>query len=265
MILSSNYQSLILYNLEPVKLFKTIILNKSLLSAKLNSLKNSDQQKPLFLKHKTIGSNDSDEQFTCLIQIDHKTIATGSFDQTIKLWDIYRSNVIKTLEGHTSTVSDLLLFRSNLVSCCLLFILVWDLKAESVKSIRKIKVKDPLHELKQINKNLFLAISQREIIIFNQNYEKVKSLKEQRQCKVVTSPSFIIYQTPMEAIKILHMIEISKPMNLFEEYIESTCCVLLNTNTIVLSTIKFEVILGSIDNSQIKDRIKSTSKYQKLF
>ncbi|GAO13089.1 uncharacterized protein UV8b_03467 [Ustilaginoidea virens] len=52
---------------------------------------------------------------TCL-QFDHNILATGSYDTTIKIWDIETGEVIRTLRGHTSTVRTLQFDDSKLIS-----------------------------------------------------------------------------------------------------------------------------------------------------
>jgi F-box/WD-40 domain protein MET30 len=52
---------------------------------------------------------------TCL-QFDHNVLATGSYDTTIKIWNIETGEVIRTLRGHTSTVRCLQFDDSKLIS-----------------------------------------------------------------------------------------------------------------------------------------------------
>ncbi|KAH9887427.1 WD40 repeat-like protein [Xylariomycetidae sp. FL2044] len=52
---------------------------------------------------------------TCL-QFDENTLATGSYDSTIKLWDIKKGEVIRTLTGHTMGIRALQFDRRMLVS-----------------------------------------------------------------------------------------------------------------------------------------------------
>ncbi|GAB0135319.1 E3 ubiquitin ligase complex SCF subunit scon-2 [Epichloe bromicola] len=52
---------------------------------------------------------------TCL-QFDHNILATGSYDTTIKVWNIETGEVIRTLRGHTSTVRTLQFDDSKLIS-----------------------------------------------------------------------------------------------------------------------------------------------------
>ncbi|KAF5129801.1 uncharacterized protein G6M90_00g017440 [Metarhizium brunneum] len=52
---------------------------------------------------------------TCL-QFDHNILATGSYDTTIKIWNIETGEVIRTLRGHTSTVRCLQFDDSKLIS-----------------------------------------------------------------------------------------------------------------------------------------------------
>ncbi|KAG6019289.1 hypothetical protein E4U41_003309 [Claviceps citrina] len=52
---------------------------------------------------------------TCL-QFDHNILATGSYDTSIKIWNIETGEVIRTLRGHTSTVRTLQFDDSKLIS-----------------------------------------------------------------------------------------------------------------------------------------------------
>ena len=57
-----------------------------------------------FTKSRTLNINHSDH-VVCLAIINENTIATGSHDNTIKIWDIYTGEEIKTLKGHTDDVN----------------------------------------------------------------------------------------------------------------------------------------------------------------
>lgn len=52
---------------------------------------------------------------TCL-QFDHNIIATGSYDATIKIWNIETGEVLRTLHGHTSGIRTLQFDESKLIS-----------------------------------------------------------------------------------------------------------------------------------------------------
>ena len=52
---------------------------------------------------------------TCL-QFDHNILATGSYDTTIKIWNIETGEVLQTLRGHTATVRTLQFDESKLIS-----------------------------------------------------------------------------------------------------------------------------------------------------
>jgi F-box/WD-40 domain protein MET30 len=52
---------------------------------------------------------------TCL-QFDHNMLATGSYDSTIKIWDIETGEVLRTLRGHTLGVRTLQFDGSKLIS-----------------------------------------------------------------------------------------------------------------------------------------------------
>ncbi|KZZ95845.1 sulfur controller-2 [Moelleriella libera RCEF 2490] len=52
---------------------------------------------------------------TCL-QFDHNILATGSYDTTIKIWNVETGEVLRTLRGHTGTVRTLQFDDSKLIS-----------------------------------------------------------------------------------------------------------------------------------------------------
>ena len=70
------------------------------------------------------------------LQFDENILATGSYDSTIKIWDIETGKEIRTLHGHTSGVRSLQFDNSKLISGSLDTTLkVWDWhKGECVKT-----------------------------------------------------------------------------------------------------------------------------------
>ena len=53
-----------------------------------------------------------------LCQIDNDHFASGSFDYTIKIWNIFNSECLETLKGHSMNVIDIIKFDDNtLISC----------------------------------------------------------------------------------------------------------------------------------------------------
>jgi serine/threonine protein kinase len=62
------------------------------------------KQFELYRSIKTINGH-SDWVFTVAFSPDGEMLASGSFDNTIKLWEIKTGNLIKTLEGHTYWVN----------------------------------------------------------------------------------------------------------------------------------------------------------------
>ncbi|KAK1249768.1 hypothetical protein MKX08_009771 [Trichoderma sp. CBMAI-0020] len=52
---------------------------------------------------------------TCL-QFDHNILATGSYDTTIKIWNVETGECIRTLRGHTSTIRTLQFDEGKLIS-----------------------------------------------------------------------------------------------------------------------------------------------------
>ena len=57
-----------------------------------------------FTKNRELRISHSD-YVVCLVVINETTIATGSYDNTIKIWDLYTDKEIKTLKGHTDNVN----------------------------------------------------------------------------------------------------------------------------------------------------------------
>ena len=49
----------------------------------------------------------------CLCALPNKTLASGSYDTTIKIWDIEERTLISTLFGHTNRVSALCYVREG--------------------------------------------------------------------------------------------------------------------------------------------------------
>ncbi len=49
-----------------------------------------------------------DDAVWCLILLNDGTLASGSFDRTIKIWDTITGQEIKTLSGHTGYVYSLI-------------------------------------------------------------------------------------------------------------------------------------------------------------
>ena len=55
------------------------------------------------VEEKTLkGHSDS---INCLVKMNVNTIASASYDKTIKIWDIITGNCLKTLEGHSELVN----------------------------------------------------------------------------------------------------------------------------------------------------------------
>ncbi len=46
-----------------------------------------------------------DDRVTCLVKLNEKQIATGSWDKTIKVWNLDDGSCAKTLEGHKNAVT----------------------------------------------------------------------------------------------------------------------------------------------------------------
>jgi WD40 repeat protein len=52
-------------------------------------------------------------RINCLIQLSNGKIASGSQDNTIKIWDIEKKEAIYTLKGHTSIIWDIRELEGN--------------------------------------------------------------------------------------------------------------------------------------------------------
>ena len=53
-----------------------------------------------------------------LCQINDKYFASGSFDRTIKIWDLENKNSIQTLVGHESNVINVIKYDENILISC---------------------------------------------------------------------------------------------------------------------------------------------------
>ena len=52
-----------------------------------------------------------------LVKINENTIASASWDETIKIWDIITGNCLKTLEGHSGWVNFLVKINGHNCKC----------------------------------------------------------------------------------------------------------------------------------------------------
>ena len=86
-----------------MKLFKNLILSVILL---LNISLNSIQTQSLnFTKQKVLNGHSS--TVDSLIKLNDNEIATGSFDSTVKIWDLKDDRVQYTLSGHSTAIYSL--------------------------------------------------------------------------------------------------------------------------------------------------------------
>ena len=51
-------------------------------------------------------------------QVDDNHFASGSFDKTIKIWDINTLENVQTLEGHENTVICIIKLKDNRLTLC---------------------------------------------------------------------------------------------------------------------------------------------------
>ena len=77
------------------------------------------------------------DKVTALIQLDSGSIATGSYDTTIRIWDLERLSCIKIIQG-LGKIFALLEFEENmLLSSSENIICLWDLKSDKNECIHK--------------------------------------------------------------------------------------------------------------------------------
>jgi WD40 repeat protein len=261
MYLSENYQTLIFNNIEAKQLTNNIH-NKSLLVSMISYIKRSEAQKPPFAKQKIIGFH---EGVSKLLQIDYKTLATVS-GKKIKLWDIYRCNLLTQLLGHCREITSLIYFNNRLISgsydCALI---VWNLSEKLGTIYKLIKFDNSLISLKILkNKKLFITHSGTECVIYNNDYEKVKSINISLK-SILTTGQFIIWQL-LDNIKIYNFTENSTAIDLLDKPVELVCDpILFDNETIVVVTIENDITLCKINGYQRQLKVKKSYSFiQKL-
>ena len=87
----------------------------------------------------------------CLIKLNSNEIISGSFDKTIKIWNLKEEKCIKTLEGHTDGINNLIKLNSNEIASCSndKTIKIWNLK--NSKLIKTINYSSPIYCLLKLN------------------------------------------------------------------------------------------------------------------
>lgn len=75
----------------------------------------------------------------CYIIINEDIIATGSFDKTIKLWNLSKSEPILTFIGHTGTIYKILQINDDYIASCSedKTIRIWNMNGLCVKTLRE--------------------------------------------------------------------------------------------------------------------------------
>ena len=48
-----------------------------------------------------------------MCQVDKRHFASGSFDQTIKIWEIYTWKCVQTLKGHTGNIIEIIKLKKE--------------------------------------------------------------------------------------------------------------------------------------------------------
>ena len=66
---------------------------------------------------------------SCLLKLSKTIIVSGSYDISIKIWDVITGNCLKTLEGHVSSVLRLLKINEGQFLSCCYCIKLWDSKS----------------------------------------------------------------------------------------------------------------------------------------
>ena len=62
--------------------------------------------------------NEHQHSVRTICQINKEKFASGSFDATIKIWDIESFNCEQTLEGHNSNVIGIVMLNNRTIASC---------------------------------------------------------------------------------------------------------------------------------------------------
>jgi WD40 repeat protein len=257
-------KALVFENLDMKEMMNYKFLNRNLLKSKLKYIQRAETIKPLFNKNQIIGSHSAD--IKCLVQLDYKTIATGSKDNKINLWNIYKYDLVSTLEGHTGCITSLLYFRRHLISSSIdSTIIIWDLFQNPKNNYRVIKFGDPLLKLIAINNNSFLGVSDQQILIFNYRFELINTLDVKKAFNVLPINNYLIFQQGYDSkMEVLNINNNLSPCRLSGS-IQTVCRpILLDGDTIFLVNSSYELILTEINNPQ-NQQIIMKHKYKKQY
>ena len=135
----------------------------------------------------------------CMLLLKDGRLATGSRDETIKIWNLNNDNHLDlTLKGHTNSVSQIIqLDNSQVVSVDFGSLLVWDIQMDSYTLISKCKI--DFHEivssLAELPNERLVTVSEHHILLWekdsssysikesiNEGYESVLKLKNNNLC-----------------------------------------------------------------------------------
>ncbi|RNA02788.1 serine threonine kinase [Brachionus plicatilis] len=156
----------------------------------------------------------------CLLSIDQNTIASGSKDKTIKIWNIRYSEYIKTLKGHTDCVRCLLSINQNTLASGSwdATIKIWNIQnSECIKTLTGHT--NSVLCLLSIDQNTIVSGSYNTIKIWNiQNSDCIKTLTGHTNRKFILQIILLILSEIFitEFSSLMSIIDLRKELFKFE-------------------------------------------------
>ena len=117
----------------------------------------------------------------CMLILKDGRLATGSRDETIKIWNLnYRNKLDLVLKGHTNSVSQIIQLENlQVVSVDFSSLLVWNIQMHSYTLVCKIPfhLKEILNSVAELNNERLVTISEYHIVLWERNNSSY-SIKE---------------------------------------------------------------------------------------
>ena len=117
----------------------------------------------------------------CMLILKDGRLATGSRDETIKIWNLnYRNKLDLILKGHTNSVSQIIqLKNSQVVSVDFGSLLVWNIQMHSYTLVCKIPfhLNEIQNSVAEVTKERLVTVSEYHIVLWEKNLSSY-SIKE---------------------------------------------------------------------------------------